>query len=663
MRALLTFIFILLLPALASSAVIFSDDFESDSSSWTCSNGQLSKWSDGWMYCGTTSGFGAEWKMGTGHNGGNAVYSWKKSGVPNDYRSESQRWLTGGELHQEIYNRWYMKVPTASAYNKSIASAGMKFWRYLGSMSGSPPELYLEAEGSTFASGNLTIRGDNTEHLVLAAISDFNDNNWHCHELRIKWNDQGQSNGIIEYWLDGVPTASYTNLNIASESGMVTTRVSVGIGNVSAEDWDQTEWSAIAFDDFVVSTTYIGEIGGSDTTSPSTTISTGDPTAISSDTLTVSGSSTDAVGVSGCKWRLGGAPTSSAGTSCTGTTSFSCSTSGYSSGANALHVACYDAAGIYGDDSITVNYTPPAGSGITPGNLILSESFEDSSFSSRNWYDGGSTDIVSGGQSGNCLRWAWTSGGSTPASMTTMRRQFTAQNKVLVRAYLKLDANWQGLQETYGGPHVMHVMGTVDGLYDGLSYADLNTYIEFYTNVGSPYTTYTRFQMQDSERIVTSPTPPTNLVSSTETRAVAGCNGDQGDAGSIVSCWEDGGDWFNGRIWDNTSAAVLKNEWVLVDTYMEMNTISNSVANANGKVRQWVNGTLVKSSDTVVFRTGDQPTKQFDKLILAPFMGSSPITQTMWVDELKIYDGYTSGAGAQIGSGGASFGSGGGSFR
>src|SRR5574341_1958324 len=86
----------------AFSAVLFQDDFESNSGSWTCSNGQLSKWSAGWMYCKQTSGFGDEWKMGAGRNGGKAVYAWKSNKVPNGYRSESWKWLEGN-ASKEIY--------------------------------------------------------------------------------------------------------------------------------------------------------------------------------------------------------------------------------------------------------------------------------------------------------------------------------------------------------------------------------------------------------------------------------------------------------------------------------------------------------------------------------------------------------------------------------
>jgi hypothetical protein len=100
----------------------------------------------------------------------------------------------------------------------------------------------------------------------------------------------------------------------------------------------------------------------SDATSPTTTISTSNSTIIA-DSLTVTGTSVDAVGVSGCKFRIGSAPDASNGTACTGTTSFSCATSGYASGANTLYVGCYDAAGNYGSDSIVVIFAPPTASG------------------------------------------------------------------------------------------------------------------------------------------------------------------------------------------------------------------------------------------------------------------------------------------------------------
>ena len=244
-----------------NAQVIFQDDLEADSPSWKCTSlsNQLSRWDAGTGACESTEGFGPEWKMGPGRNGGNAVYSWKKSGVPNGYRSESRKWLYGDDIKTEIYHKWYMKVPPAYEYNKDISS-GYKFWRYITRENGTPcPEIYLSALGSTFDKGNLVAFFYPGTSLILTPISNFNDGQWHCHELRIKLNSSGSaSDGIIEYWLDGVKKASHTNINFGNVDNLAIHRIGVGVGNVSDGAWYQEEWSAIGFDDIVVSTEYIG---------------------------------------------------------------------------------------------------------------------------------------------------------------------------------------------------------------------------------------------------------------------------------------------------------------------------------------------------------------------------------------------------------------------
>lgn len=105
--------------------------------------------------------------------------------------------------------------------------------------------------------------------------------------------------------------------------------------------------------------------GGGDTTDPSVTISTTDPSNITSDSLAISGIASDAVWGTGsvCKWRVGSAPDGSNGTTITGLTysgtlSWSATASGFSRGANTLYVGCVDAAGNWGSDSMVVNYLP-----------------------------------------------------------------------------------------------------------------------------------------------------------------------------------------------------------------------------------------------------------------------------------------------------------------
>lgn len=256
-------ILVLFLPVFSRAEIIFQDDFESEASDWECGDGQLLNWDDGWISCDSTVGFGYEWKMGQGHNSNNAVYSWKKSGVPNGYRSESQKWFSGTELSNDVYHRWYMKVPPASEYDKAIEH-GFKFWRYITRENGysNPPEVYLNVhDSSTFATSNLVTYDGENGYKTLVPISSFNDGAWHCHELHLKLNDNGLSNGIIEYWLDGVKMASHAGLNFGSVSDMQVYRMGVGIGNVSDSDWYQAEWSAIGFDDVVLSTEYVGPEG------------------------------------------------------------------------------------------------------------------------------------------------------------------------------------------------------------------------------------------------------------------------------------------------------------------------------------------------------------------------------------------------------------------
>ena len=110
-----------------------------------------------------------------------------------------------------------------------------------------------------------------------------------------------------------------------------------------------------------------------DLVQPNVSITTANPSAITTDSLTITGTASDNVGVTGCKFRMASAPTAALGNACTGTTSWSCSTSGYASGANTMYVGCGDAAGNWGSSSIIVNYTatPPAVAGNASTGVII----------------------------------------------------------------------------------------------------------------------------------------------------------------------------------------------------------------------------------------------------------------------------------------------------
>jgi len=100
-----------------------------------------------------------------------------------------------------------------------------------------------------------------------------------------------------------------------------------------------------------------------DATAPESTITQSDPQAITSDALTLTGTCTDVVGVTSAKYRLSSSPDGSDGTACTGTTSWTCNTGGYSIGANDVYVGCADAAGNWTSPAphITANFSYPSG--------------------------------------------------------------------------------------------------------------------------------------------------------------------------------------------------------------------------------------------------------------------------------------------------------------
>jgi hypothetical protein len=78
------------------------------------------------------------------------------------------------------------------------------------------------------------------------------------------------------------------------------------------------------------------------------------PPTIYQNAVTITGTST---GATSCKWRIGSAPDNSNGTSCTGTDTWSCSTSGYQVGSNTLYVGCTNGS-TWGTDSTIVTYFP-----------------------------------------------------------------------------------------------------------------------------------------------------------------------------------------------------------------------------------------------------------------------------------------------------------------
>lgn len=278
----LIFLVLLLLAEISLAEIIFQDDFESDPSDWVCRDSAqdpypwnaLFKWDGIWMSCGWDDDFGALWRMGPGYNSNNALYAWRY-GNHKGYESANTKWFSGDEIKTEIYHRWYMKMPPSSRFNIDTSyCGGVKLWRYYTREYGYGPtyggEIYLNFHGwQNLSESNLTLLTSTGQYgsqiWPLKSVSEFNDDNWHSHEIRIKLNSNGNSDGIIEYWFDGNLEKTYKNINFGFDSAqpIAIHSFGVGLGNacwMSPTEWLQTEWSAIGFDNVVVSTSYIGPI-------------------------------------------------------------------------------------------------------------------------------------------------------------------------------------------------------------------------------------------------------------------------------------------------------------------------------------------------------------------------------------------------------------------
>ncbi len=625
--------------SITHAGVIFQDDFESDGANWTCGSGQLVKWSEGWIECGQSSGFGYEWKMGPGRDGGKAVYAWKKDTVPNGYRSASEKWLSGAEPASEVYHRWYMKVP--SGFDKAI-SEGFKLWRYILRESGysNAPQLYLNVSGSTFASGALAVSQGSWEWKTLTKVSNFNDGNWHCHELRIKLNSNGQSDGIIQYWLDGTLKATHSNLSFSSVQNLKIHRFGVGIGNVSDSPWYMTNWTGVGFDDVVLSTSYIGPAGGSSgDTAPPVVLSalpSGAQTCTSNPQSVNLQVSTDENAT--CRYGTMDASYSSlpsvfgttGGTSHTQTVSASCGT------AYTYYVRCADSVANQSAISTPISFSIAAASTGGGGELLLTEGSDDADFASRGWYDYASpvidTTIKRSGAAS--LKYQFNKGSNGPVGRVG-RQSISPTEALYLSFWIRFGSGWQGFGAN--SPHMVYFLTTENGDWDGLAWTKTTAYVEVDGSSNGYHVPAVK--LQDSANIDTAYLNQ-SLCSASENRGVNGCNGDCDGHGN-GQCYNGGdGNYYNARAFSSASSYAPDTNWHHVEAYFKMNTISGGRGQKDGLIKMWWDGALVVDKPGIIIRTGEHPTMKFNQIILAPYGAASPIQQTFWIDDLEVRSEY-----------------------
>ena len=655
-------ILFIVLSSAAWSANVVVENFDAWPSDWECIDGYpvgSPMWDT--ASCRQTTGFGYEWKCGLGRGGtGNGLYAWKRYETTG-FRTEA--WVNPSSHPSEFWFRWYMKIPPASQLDKSI-SEGFKLHNIMFYGNNLNVNVYTSQnveDGShnpiwtTWGTGKLStgelglLYHDSTYYAPCCNISTINDNNWHCIELHVKFNSPySSSNGIIEWWVDGTNTYSRNDLQIATGSGDTRQleNFEFGVGNVSDSYWDNTNWAAIAFDDLIVCDTggptggfqtdaqgrsMIGMVGGVSAptlssiavtpvtqTVPINTIHRGESQQFRAIGTYSDASTADLTSVA--TWsssNTSAATISSAGIATgmgVGDTTISCSCLSVNSGTATLHVVEAESAG-----------------------LLLSEDFENTSWSARGWYDATGTPPISTSiyRSGSgSLEITIPNGSNGPATVLGPHLFSSNSDTIYVSFWIRHGTGWTGFGAN--SPHMVYLTTNIDNDWPSLARSYTTAYIEADGSATAGQSIPT-LKLQDGLNIDTDYIN-VNRCSASESRAVNGCNGDC-DSRGTGECYQYNGNWYNARRWFTSSFANDTTTWHHVEAYFKMNSISSNVGQPDGVIRMWYDNTLVVDETSIIIRTNENSTMEWARLSIAPWGSEADGDQTFYIDDLEVWDG------------------------
>jgi len=228
-----------------------------------------------------------------------------------------------------------------------------------------------------------------------------------------------------------------------------------------------------------------------------------------------------------------------------------------------------------------------------PVDVIFNEPAEDQSWESRGWYDyaqGGNTlPLVADGaipSSTSSIQYAWAQSATTPTNTGGMRKLIPDADNVYFSFYIKVSSNWVGSGESFH-PHIFQFLTNKNGAYTGPNSAPVAIQVELdvftlrlsFTNVNNPYGVYS---FADTD--------------------------------------------------------MLPDTWHKIETFIRLNTMVGTVGQSDGIMRGWLDGSLVVDDTDRLIRTGSgNEDMLFNQALIVPYIGSgSPITQTMWIDDLTI---------------------------
>jgi uncharacterized protein YjdB len=291
--------------------------------------------------------------------------------------------------------------------------------------------------------------------------------------------------------------------------------------------------------------------------------------------------------------------------------------------------------GVRGTAEVTVTSPPPPPPPPPSGRTVFfTEDFENDAFGSRGWYDNLSVTTTGAEAFGGSrsLEARFNAGSATPTWGGTIRRDLPETESLYLSYRVKYSANWVGSGVGYH-PHDFYFLTNRDGRWIGPSTSHLTTYVETVYEGGGIRPVV---GLRDNLNINTA-NIGVDLTGVTEDRAVAGCNGNTD--GYATGCWSNGGgNWANEKFFQS-SAAIGRDAWHHVEVYFEMNSIVGGIGQPDGVIRYWLDGALVLERTGVLFRTGANASMRYDQILFGPFIGvGSPVTQTMWIDDLEVAD-------------------------
>jgi len=189
--------------------------------------------------------------------------------------------------------------------------------------------------------------------------------------------------------------------------------------------------------------------------------------------------------------------------------------------------------------------------------------------------------VVRVGASGYSVRWSWEATEEEPTGVSTASRWSLSQSTddLYLSFYWRLNSDWQGSGWSFH-PHLIYI---TDELWTNLSGGTLRVYVE---------------------------------LTGATMRMVVG-------RGETTS-------------WHETTANLSLSTWHRVECWFKMNTVGQ----ANGEMKMWVDGISAYDSSSVTYRT--DAAVHFAAVSLGPWMSNNNIGpdygQTMWMDSLEMHD-------------------------